>query len=149
MSGNGNIIHDFEQAQIARIASEKEIPEFRAGDTVRAHVRIAEEGKTSRIQVFEGLCIARRNRGYNSAFTLRKISNGEGVERVFQVYSPLVEKIEVVRKGVVRRAKLYYMRERTGRAARIREKTDYNRKKKADTKSTAPAKPAKKDGTSE
>lgn len=129
MSGKHPIIQAFESNEIARIAPTKDIPLFRAGDTLKVHVRI-EDGATSRVQVFEGLCIARRNRGYDSAFTVRKISNGIGVERVFPIYSPLVEKIELIRQGVVRRAKLYYMRERTGKAARIREKTDYNRKPK-------------------
>lgn len=129
MSGKPPIIQAFEAEQIERIASEKNIPEFIAGDVIKVHYRI-DDGQTSRIQMFEGLCIARRNRAYDSAFTIRKISNGVGVERVFPVYSPLVEKIEVVRRGVVRRAKLYYMRELTGKAARIREKTDYTGKSK-------------------
>ena len=129
MSGKHPIIQAFEAKELARIAPEKEVPYFCAGDTLKIHYRI-EDGQTSRIQMFEGLCIGRRNRGYDSAFTVRKLSNGVGVERVFPVYSPLVEKIEVVRRGVVRRAKLYYMRELTGKAARIREKADYTSKKK-------------------
>lgn len=128
-----NYIEAFEIEQIARIAPGKVIPNFRAGDIVRVHVRIQgdAEGKGSRVQIYEGLCIARRNRptGYNSSITVRKISGGEGVERVFFLYSPLTEKIEVVRRGVVRRAKLYYMRQRTGRSARIREKMFFAEKR--------------------
>ncbi len=99
----------------------REIPAFGAGDTVVVQVKV-KEGDRERLQAFEGLCIAKKSRGLNSSFTLRKISYGEGVERVFQTYSPLIESITVKRRGVVRRAKLYYMRERTGKAARIREK---------------------------
>ena len=99
----------------------KEIPEFGPGDTVIVHVRV-KEGSRERLQAFEGVVIAKRNRGINSAFTVRKMSHGEGVERVFQTYSPLVAAIDVVRRGKVRRAKLYYLRGRTGKAARIKEK---------------------------
>jgi len=99
----------------------KEIPTFAAGDTLVVQVRV-KEGDRERLQAFEGVCIARRNRGLNSAFTVRKVSHGEGVERVFQTYSPLVAGIEVKRRGDVRRAKLYYLRGLTGRAARIKEK---------------------------
>ncbi len=99
----------------------KDIPEFTAGDTVTVQVRV-KEGNRERLQAFEGVVIAKRNRGLNSAFTVRKISHGEGVERVFQTYSPLVAGIEVKRRGDVRRAKLYYLRGLTGRAARIKEK---------------------------
>jgi len=120
-----NLVEQYEQKQIERLSAGKQIPEFQAGDAVRVHVRIV-EGKNERIQAFEGLCIARKNRGVNSSFTVRKISHGEGVERVFPLYSPRVEKIEVVRRGVVRRAKLYYMRALTGKAARIQEKRDYS-----------------------
>ncbi len=111
-----NIIQALEAEQMGR-----EIPEFGAGDTVVVQVKV-KEGDRERLQAFEGLCIAKKNRGLNSAFTLRKISYGEGVERVFQTYSPMIDSITVKRRGVVRRAKLYYMRERTGKAARIREK---------------------------
>jgi large subunit ribosomal protein L19 len=100
---------------------EKSIPEFSSGDTVVVQVRV-KEGDRERLQAFEGVVIAKRNRGLNSAFTVRKISHGEGVERVFQTYSPLVADIEVKRRGAVRRAKLYYLRGLTGRAARIKEK---------------------------
>jgi len=111
-----NIIQQLESEMMR-----KDIPDFRAGDTVVVQVKV-KEGTRERLQAFEGLVIARRNRGFNSAFTVRKISNGEGVERVFQVHSPLIESVIVKRRGAVRRAKLYYMRDRQGKAARIREK---------------------------
>lgn len=107
----------------------KNIPEFAPGDTVRVQVRVI-EGTRSRLQAFEGVVIAKKNRGLNSAFTVRKISHGVGVERVFQTYSPVIEGIEVIRRGDVRRAKLYYLRNLTGRAARIKEKLP-SRKKEA------------------
>ncbi len=107
--------------QINAEQMEKKIPDFSAGDTVVVQVRV-KEGDRERLQAFEGVVIAKRNRGLNSAFTVRKISHGEGVERVFQTYSPLVAEIEVKRRGAVRRAKLYYLRGLTGRAARIKEK---------------------------
>ena len=110
------IIEELEQAQMQR-----EIPEFGPGDTVVVQVRVR-EGSRERLQAYEGVVIAKRNRGLNSAFTVRKISHGEGVERVFQTYSPSVASIEVKRRGDVRRAKLYYLRERSGKSARIREK---------------------------
>ncbi len=103
----------------------KEIPDFAPGDTVVVQVRV-KEGERERLQAFEGVVIAKRNRGLNSAFSVRKISHGEGVERVFQTYSPLVAEIQVKRRGKVRRAKLYYLRELTGRAARIKEKLKNN-----------------------
>ncbi len=115
------LIQDFESAQIARLNKGREIPEFAPGDTLRVHIKVV-EGERSRIQVYEGVCIGRKNAGLNSSFTVRKISYGEGVERVFPLYSPLVEKIEVARRGRVRRAKLYYLRGRTGKKARIAEK---------------------------
>ncbi|MBT8421847.1 MAG: 50S ribosomal protein L19 [Gammaproteobacteria bacterium] len=110
------IIQELEQAQM-----ERDVPEFGPGDTVVVQVRVR-EGNRERLQAFEGVVIARRNRGMNSAFTVRKISHGEGVERVFQTYSPSVASIEVKRRGDVRRAKLYYLRERSGKSARIKEK---------------------------
>jgi large subunit ribosomal protein L19 len=116
-----NLVQKFEEDQIAKIAGSKSFPEFQAGDTVNVKVRIIEGGNV-RTQAFEGLCIARKNKGINSTFTVRKISHGEGVERLFPLYSPRVEAVEVVRRGVVRRAKLYYMRKLTGKAARIKEK---------------------------
>ncbi len=111
-----NIIEQLEAEQM-----HKQIPEFAPGDTVVVQVRV-KEGSRERLQAFEGVVIARRNRGLNSSFTVRKVSHGEGVERVFQTYSPSVEQIEVRRRGDVRRAKLYYLRERSGKAARIKEK---------------------------
>ncbi len=113
-----NIIKEIENEQVAKLG--KTIPDFKPGDTVRVHNQVV-EGETKRIQVYEGVCVARKNAGLNSSFTVRKISFGEGVERVFPLYSPNIEKIEVSRKGKVRRAKLYYLRERSGRTARITE----------------------------
>tara|TARA_Y100001970_G_scaffold291438_1_gene428580 strand:+ start:690 stop:1097 length:408 start_codon:yes stop_codon:yes gene_type:complete len=103
------------------IREKRDVPEFNAGDTMKVHLKVV-EGTRERIQIFEGLCIAKSNRSLNSTFTVRKISNGEGVERVFPVYSPLISKLEVVRRGDVRRAKLYYLRGRSGKKARITEK---------------------------
>jgi large subunit ribosomal protein L19 len=114
-----NLIQQLEQEEIARLG--KEIPEFAPGDTVIVSVRVI-EGTRSRLQAYEGVVIARRNRGLNSSFIVRKISSGEGVERTFQMYSPSIEKIEVKRRGDVRRAKLYYLRDRSGKSARIKEK---------------------------
>src|SRR5215471_13197308 len=116
-----NLLQQLEQEQVDRLAASRPIPEFQPGDTLRVGVRVV-EGERERIQVFEGVCIARKNSGVNSNFTLRKISYGEGVERVFPLYSPRITAIEVVRRGVVRRAKLYYLRGRTGKAARITER---------------------------
>ena len=118
-----NLIQTLEAEQIEQYASAKPVPEFRPGDTLRVGVRVV-EGERTRVQNFEGVCIARANRGLGSSFTVRKISFGEGVERVFPLYSPNVETIEVVRRGAVRRAKLYYLRGRTGKAARIAERRD-------------------------
>jgi large subunit ribosomal protein L19 len=114
-----NIIQTIEQEEIARLG--KKIPVFAPGDTVIVSVAVV-EGERKRTQAFEGVVIAKKNRGLNSAFTVRKISSGEGVERTFQTYSPLIASIEVKRRGAVRRAKLYYMRGRSGKSARIREK---------------------------
>ena len=111
-----NIIHQLNQKQL-----KSDLPEFSPGDTVVVQVRV-KEGNRERLQAFEGVVIAKRNRGLNSAFTVRKISHGEGVERVFQTHSPLISSVKVKRKGNVRRAKLYYLRGRTGKAARIKEK---------------------------
>ena len=116
-----NLLETFEKQQIEKLTSKKRIPAFRPGDTLKVTVRIT-EGSKSRLQAFEGICIARKNNSVNSNFTVRKISHGEGVERVFPLFSPLVEKIEVVRKGDVRRAKLYYLRELSGKKARIADK---------------------------
>jgi large subunit ribosomal protein L19 len=118
-----NTIQELEQEQIAQLTEGRPIPEFGPGDTLRVSVKVV-EGSRERVQAFEGVCIARKNRGINSAFTVRKISYGEGVERIFPLYSPQIAEIEVVRRGRVRRAKLYYLRGRTGKAARIAERRD-------------------------
>ena len=117
-----NIIETLEKEQMDKLTAEKKVPEFAAGDTLKVHVKVV-EGTRERIQIYEGVCLARKNAGLNSAFTVRKLSFGEGVERVFPLYSPNVAEIEVVRRGDVRRAKLYYLRGRTGKSARIAEKT--------------------------
>lgn len=117
-----NMIEQLEKEEAARVLGDKELPKFDAGDTLRVHVRI-KEGSRERIQVFEGVCIAKNGGGLNESYTVRKISFGEGVERVFPVYSPLIEQIEVKRRGKVRRAKLYYLRDRRGKSARIAERT--------------------------
>ncbi len=114
-----NIIQTLEQEEIVRLA--KKVPDFAPGDTVIVSVSVV-EGERKRVQAYEGVVIAKRNRGLNSAFTVRKISSGEGVERTFQTYSPMIASVEVKRRGDVRRAKLYYMRGRSGKSARIREK---------------------------
>ncbi|QMW23492.1 50S ribosomal protein L19 [Sandaracinobacteroides saxicola] len=118
-----NIIQTIEAEQIAKLTQKRAVPLFRAGDTLKVGVKVV-EGDRTRVQTFEGVCIARSNRGINSNFTVRKISFGEGVERVFPLYSPIVESIDVVRRGVVRRAKLYYLRGRSGKSARIVELRD-------------------------
>ncbi len=118
-----NPILEIEREQIQRLTAERPIPEFGPGDTVRVNVKVI-EGNRERIQAFEGVVIAKKNRGINSSFTVRKISYGEGVERIFPLYSPRLESIEVIRRGRVRRAKLYYLRGRTGKAARIVERRE-------------------------
>ena len=118
-----NLIQTLEAEQIAKFLASKKIPEFRPGDTLKVGVKVV-EGERTRVQNYEGVCIARSNKGMGSSFTVRKISFGEGVERVFPLYSPNVESITVVRKGVVRRAKLYYLRGRTGKRARIAERRE-------------------------
>ncbi|MEZ5690406.1 MAG: 50S ribosomal protein L19 [Rickettsiales bacterium] len=118
-----NLLQKIEQENMEKLAEGKEIDDFAQGDTVKVGVRII-EGNTERTQIFEGVCIAKKNAGVRSSFTVRKISHGEGVERVFPTYSPRVESVKVVRRGVVRRAKLYYLRGLTGKAARIAEKRD-------------------------
>jgi large subunit ribosomal protein L19 len=123
-----NIIEQLEREQVTRATRERQVPDFRPGDTLRVNVKVI-EGNRERVQAFEGVCIARRNRGINSAFTVRKISYGEGVERVFPLYSPRIDGIEVIRRGRVRRAKLYYLRGRTGKAARIVELRQDQRQK--------------------
>ena len=138
-----NIIQEIEQAEAAAIAEKRKVPSFDAGDTLRVHVRVT-EGNRTRVQVYEGVCIARKGAGINESFTVRKISYGEGVERVVPVYSPLVENIEVVRRGDVRRAKLYYLRDRRGKSARIAEATNVRAKSlnEADRREAADAKAA-------
>ena len=118
-----NLIQQLEAEAIEQLAAGKTIPEFRPGDTLRIGVRVV-EGERTRVQNFEGVCIARSNRGMGSNFTVRKISFGEGVERVFPLYSPNIDSVTVVRRGAVRRAKLYYLRGRTGKRARIAERRD-------------------------
>ena len=116
-----NVIEQLEQEEAVRVQGDKQIPDFDAGDTLKVHVRI-KEGERERIQVFEGVCIAKSGGGLNASYTVRKISFGEGVERVFPLFTPMVEKIEIVRRGKVRRAKLYYLRDRRGKSARIAER---------------------------
>src|SRR5215469_6446337 len=116
-----NIIQQLDAEQMSKLTADRPIPDFRPGDTLRVAVKVV-EGERSRVQNFEGVCIARSNRGINSNFTVRKISYGEGVERVFALYAPTIAEITVVRRGDVRRAKLYYLRDRRGKSARIAEK---------------------------
>jgi large subunit ribosomal protein L19 len=118
-----NILQQLEAEQAEKLAAQRPVPDFAPGDTLRVNVKVV-EGSRERVQAYEGVCIARKNAGLNSSFTVRKISYGEGVERVFPLYSPRLESIEVVRRGVVRRAKLYYLRGRRGKSARIAEKRD-------------------------
>ena len=119
-----NLIETLEREAIDALTELRPVPEFRPGDTLRVGVKVV-EGDRSRVQAFDGVCIARSNKGVGSSFTVRKISFGEGVERVFPLFSPTVDSIEVVRRGKVRRAKLYYLRDRRGKSARITEKTNY------------------------
>ena len=121
---NMNIITKFEQDQIQKLTDGKAIPDFKAGDTINVGVRIV-EGATERVQAYEGVVIARRNAGVNSSFTVRKISHGEGVERKFKIYSPMIASIKVVKYGIVKRAKLFYLRDRRGKSARIRERLNF------------------------
>lgn len=153
-----NVIEEIEKEQLDKLNADHPIPEFAAGDTLKVNVKVV-EGTRERIQVYEGVCIGRKNAGLNSSFTVRKIASGEGVERVFPLYSPNVASIEVTRRGDVRRAKLYYLRGRTGKSARIAEKTDgfsgklttaakaeaaeIKAKAKAEAKAKAKAKPKK------
>ena len=123
-----NLLQKFEKEQIKKLTSKKSIPTFRPGDTLKVILKIT-EGDRSRLQAFEGVCTARKNNLLNSKFTVRKLSHGEGVERVFPLYSPMLESINLIRRGKVRRSKLYYLRERSGKSARIAEKKDYLKKK--------------------
>ena len=131
-----NIIEQLEREEVARLA--KTIPDFEPGDTVIVNVRV-KEGERTRVQAYEGVCIARSGGGLNESFTVRKISYGEGVERVFPVHSPVIDSIKVVRRGKVRRAKLYYLRDRRGKSARIAERTDRTAKPAKGAKATTPA----------
>jgi large subunit ribosomal protein L19 len=131
-----NIIEQLDAEQAAKIEEKRKLPEFAPGDTVRVNVRVV-EGTRTRVQAYEGVCIARKGSGLNESFTVRKISYGEGVERVFPIYSPLVEGVEVVRRGKVRRAKLYYLRDRRGKSARIVENTGTRARKLNDAERKA------------
>jgi len=133
-----NIIQQLEKEQAEKIAAKRTLPEFSPGDTVRVNVKVT-EGNRTRVQAYEGVCIARSGGGINESFTVRKISYGEGVERVFPVYSPMVESVEVVRRGKVRRAKLYYLRDRRGKSARIVENTGTRARKLNDAERQAVA----------
>ncbi len=126
-----NLIEQLEKEQRETLEEKKNVPEFAPGDTLRVNVKV-KEGSRERIQAYEGVCISRSGEGLTESFTVRKISYGEGVERVFPIYSPLVDSIDVVRRGRVRRAKLYYLRSRRGKSARIAEKQDNRAKEKAE-----------------
>jgi large subunit ribosomal protein L19 len=119
-----NVIEQLEKEQIAKLTQGREVPDFRPGDTVLVNVKVR-EGERTRVQAYEGVCIGRSGAGLNESFTVRKISYGEGVERVFPLYSPMIDSIKVVRRGKVRRAKLYYLRDRRGKSARIGERTEH------------------------
>jgi large subunit ribosomal protein L19 len=140
-----NIIDKIEKQQIEKVLAERSIPDFSAGDTLIVKVKVI-EGTRERIQAFEGVCIARKNAGVRSAFTVRKISYGEGVERVFPLYSPRISEIEVVRRGKVRRAKLYYLRDRQGKSARIAERS-IGRSIEGEKKQSIKTSPSKKQKT--
>jgi len=126
-----NVIEQLDKEEIARLTANRSIPDFAPGDTVIVNVNVV-EGTRKRVQAYEGVVIARRNRGLNTAFIVRKISSGEGVERTFQLYSPSIASIEVKRRGDVRRAKLYYLRDRSGKSARIREKLAHHQNRPAE-----------------
>ncbi|WP_137391873.1 50S ribosomal protein L19 [Rhodoligotrophos defluvii] len=125
-----NVIEQIEKEQAEKIAAKRPVPDFEPGDTVVVNVRVV-EGTRERIQAYEGVCIARSGGGFNQSFTVRKVSYGEGVERVFPLYSPMIDSIKLVRRGKVRRAKLYYLRERRGKSARIAERQDNRRSEEA------------------
>ena len=134
-----NLLQQLEAEQTEKLLASRPVPRFQPGDTVRVSIKVV-EGERERIQAFEGVCIARKNAGLNSNFTLRKISYGEGVERIFPLYSPRITAIEVVRRGAVRRAKLYYLRGRTGKAARIAERSRDQLRREAEAAAAAEAK---------
>ena len=138
-----NIIDKIEKQQIKKVLAERSIPDFSAGDTLIVKVKVI-EGTRERVQAFEGVCIARKNAGVRSAFTVRKISYGEGVERVFPLYSPRISAIEVVRRGKVRRAKLYYLRDRQGKSARIAERSTGRSIESENNKKSIKTSPSKK-----
>ena len=142
-----NLIKEIENEQVAKLRAGKEIPDFQPGDTVVVNVKIV-EGERARVQAYEGVCIGRAGSGLNENFTVRKISYGEGVERVFPLYSPMIESIKVVRRGQVRRAKLYYLRGRRGKSARIAEKQD-RRVRATEVEAAAGAAPAPAPETAE
>jgi large subunit ribosomal protein L19 len=125
-----NLIQQLEQEQVAKLSAGKDIPEFGPGDTVLVNVKVI-EGERTRVQAYEGVCIGRSGHGLNEHFTVRKISYGEGVERVFPLYSPMIDSIKVIRRGKVRRAKLYYLRTRRGKSARIGERQDHSEREEA------------------
>ena len=131
-----NIIQELETEQMAAITEKRTLPEFSPGDTLRVNVRVT-EGNRTRVQAYEGVCIARSGGGLNESFTVRKISYGEGVERVFPVFSPMIESVDVVRRGKVRRAKLYYLRGRRGKSARITEATNVRTRRLIDAEKKA------------
>jgi large subunit ribosomal protein L19 len=135
-----NILQQIEAEQVSRLAAERPVPRFEPGDTLKVHVKV-QEGNRERIQVYEGVCIARKNAGVNSSFTVRKISYGEGVERIFPLHAPMIWEIEVVRKGTVRRAKLYYLRALRGKAARIADDVEAQRELQAEQAKLAETKP--------
>lgn len=137
-----NVIQELEIEEIGKLRADKKIPAFQPGDTVVVSVRV-KEGERTRVQAYEGVCIARRGGGLQESFTVRKISYGEGVERVFPVFSPMIDSIKLVRRGKVRRAKLYYLRSRRGKSARIAEKMESAREKAARLEAKAAAKAAK------
>ena len=128
-----NIIETLERDEIAKLTAARQIPDFQPGDTLQVNVKVV-EGERSRVQAYEGVCIARSGSGINENFTVRKISYGEGVERVFPVYSPMIESVKVIRRGKVRRAKLYYLRDRRGKSARIVERQDHSAQGEAASK---------------
>jgi large subunit ribosomal protein L19 len=134
-----NLLQTLEAEQVAKLVAARPVPRFQPGDSVRVSIKVV-EGERERIQAFEGVCIARKNAGLNSNFTLRKISYGEGVERIFPLHSPRITLIEVVRRGAVRRAKLYYLRGRTGRSARIAERSRDQLQREAAAEAAADAK---------
>lgn len=138
-----NILSEIEEEEIKKNTAKGPLPKFNPGDTLRVQVKVV-EGQRERLQAFEGVCIARKNRGLNSSFTVRKISYGEGVERVFPLFSQQIASVEVIRRGDVRRAKLYYLRGRTGKRARIAEKVDHTRRRSKKSNEAADQSPADK-----